>query len=88
MILFSTLARTSLKSRQALRLDRAVPQLTVASFKKYYKSNEKYRKELKDYPVFVPVYIHEGQNETEIEWFIEFFKLYNFQMFLSSFLFQ
>jgi hypothetical protein len=60
----------------ALKSDRDdVPFATAIAFKDYYNIKGTGRKELKEYPGFVPSYYREGSYEYEIDRFIRYFKL-------------
>jgi hypothetical protein len=64
----------------ALKSDRDVPSATAKAFKDYYNIKGSGRKELKEYPGFVPLYFREGSHEYEIERFLDYFELPSIQV--------
>jgi hypothetical protein len=68
------------KNKPALRLYREVSQKAVAKFRKFYNIEGNGTKELKDYTGFNPLLVRDGENRTEIERFLNFFKLPTIQI--------
>jgi hypothetical protein len=63
------------KNKNGLILYRDVATQAANNFRKFYNIEGNRTKELKEYTGFNPLLIRDGENKTEIERFMEFFKL-------------